>query len=357
MQPDPVPLLLAPRFDPKIWGGRRLATLLGKRLPPEHPFGESLESDTTSVVVNGPLPGATIGELLQHRREWLLGPLGITAQDPFNDFPLLAKFIDATDVLSVQVHPNDDEALPLRKRGKTEAWHIIHAEPGAKLITGLKPGISRAEIAEAIQNVSLGHLVVEQTVTTGDTLLIPAGTTHAIGEGILLYEIQQASDVTYRMYDWGRLDDAGMPRELHVDQSLEVVKPDLRADRIAPLVISPERIMLAACRYFALEQWLLPANPLTVDFNHQCFRLISVIDGSLTIQWNAETLEVPVGQTVLIPAATSALDMSGPAKALVSYVPDLDSEVIAPLIAAGHPIEDIDRLAGMLGHIGNARNP
>lgn len=351
MHPDQEPLLLAPRFDLKIWGGRRLATMLNKQLPPEQPVGESLESDTSSIIVNGPLPGRSIGELLQHYPEWLLGPRGMTAREPFDDFPLLAKFIDATDVLSVQVHPNDDEALSIGKRGKTEAWHIIHADPGATLITGLKPGISRAEIAQAIQDVELGELVLHQQVSSGDTLLIPAGTIHAIGEGILLYEIQQASDVTYRMYDWGRVDDTGLPRELHVNQSLEVVKPDLRADRIAPLQVTEVRTMLTACRYFALEQWDLPTHPLTVDFDHQSFHLISVIEGTATARSGDQTVDLPAGQSVLIPAASSALELIGPARLLVSYVPDLQTDVVQPLLEGGHPPEDIQRLAGMLGHI------
>jgi mannose-6-phosphate isomerase len=354
MHSGPAPLLLEPRFDLKIWGGRRLATMLGKQLPREQPVGESLESDTTSIVSNGPLPGRSIGELLQQHAPWVLGPRGMAAREPFNDFPLLAKFIDATDVLSVQVHPNDEEALPYDKRGKTEAWHIIHADPGATLITGLKPGISRAEIAEAIQNVELDQFVVHQQVATGDTLLIPAGTIHAIGEGILLYEIQQASDITYRMYDWGRLDDAGFARELHVNQSLEVIRPDLRADRVAPLHIDHGRTMLAACRYFALEQWELSNQPVTVDFDQQCFRLLSVIHGSATARWDDQSVHLPIGQSVLIPAAMSTLELTGSALLLVSYVPDLEVDVIQPLLQAGHQPEDIRRLAGMLGHIQTA---
>lgn len=354
MYPPPVPLLLTPRFDPKIWGGRRLATLLGKKLPTPDPYGESLESEQDSAVLNGPMSGRPLADLLQHYPDWLLGPRGVAATQPFDEFPLLAKFIDATDVLSVQVHPNDEEALPLGKRGKTEAWYIIHAEPGATLITGLKPGISRAELAEAIQNVSLDQLVVHQHVTSGDTLLIPAGTTHAIGPGILLYEIQQASDVTYRMYDWGRVDAAGVARELHVNQSLEVVKPDLRADRVAPLQVSEGRTILAACRYFALEEWEIPEHQLTVDFDQQCFRLVSVIEGSAVASWENDQIDLPVGQTVLIPAAMQTLELTGPARLLVSYVPELEQDVLRPLLLAGHQPEDIHRLAGMLGHIQSA---
>lgn len=350
-------MLLAPRFDSKIWGGRRLETVLGKRLPTDEQFGESLESDGSSRIINGPSAGYSIRDLLSVDPSGLLGPLGVLASGEFHDFPLLAKFIDASDVLSVQVHPNDDEAVGLGKRGKNEAWHVIHAEPGATLITGLKPGLSVAEIAAAIESVTLGDLVVEQTVSSGDTLLIPAGTTHAIGAGILLYEIQQASDVTYRMYDWGRVDDTGTPRELHVRESLEVVKPELRADRIAPLHIDQERWMLAACRYFALERWDFRNVPIDLELSGTTFHLISAIGGEARLTASDTTVELPTGQTALIPASVPNLQIDGISTLLVSYVPDLEQDVVAALRYAGHADEDIARLSGMLGHLESPGNP
>ena len=345
------PMLLAPRFDPKIWGGRRLESVLGKQLPTDERFGESLESDGASHIVNGPAAGSSIDDLLQADAAALLGPLGMVASGDFADFPLLAKFIDASDVLSVQVHPNDEEAVPLGKRGKTEAWHIVHAEPGATLITGLKPGLSRADISQAIEEVRLGELVVEQSVSSGDTLLIPAGTTHAIGAGILLYEIQEASDVTFRMYDWGRTDDEGNPRKLHVRESLEVVKPELRADRVAPLHIDQQRWMLAACRFFALERWDFQRVPVDVSLDGSSFRLISAIGGAARLSANDVSIDLASGQTALIPASVGQLQVDGIATLLVSYVPDLELDVVAPLSQAGHADEDIARLAGMLGHL------
>lgn len=345
------PMLLAPRFDPKIWGGRRLETVLGKHLPDDHRFGESLESDGESRILNGLLAGNSISELIRMNPQSILGSRGVEASGEFADFPLLAKFIDAADVLSVQVHPNDEEALPLRKRGKTEAWHIIAAEPGSTLITGLKPGVSSGDIAQAITEVTLDELVIEQTVNAGDTFLIPAGTIHAIGAGVLLYEIQQASDVTYRMYDWGRVDESGNPRDLHVRESLEVVKPALRADNVAPLGISSDRTMLTACRYFALEKWTLPLAAATIPLDGGSFRLVSSIAGSAKISAADTDVELPVGQTVLVPAGAGAMTITGDATLLVSYVPDIDEDVINPLLYAGHASEDIARLAGMLNHL------
>jgi mannose-6-phosphate isomerase len=358
MKPDPdsmsfpaYPMLLVPRLDPKIWGGRRLETILGKNLPSGDRIGESLESDARSQVANGVLAGQSIEQLIEIDARTLLGTGGMLASEPFNDFPLLAKFIDASDTLSVQVHPNDEEAAPLGKRGKTEAWYIVDADPGATLITGLKPGLSTTDIAEAIDSARLGELVVEQTVRAGDTLLIPAGTTHAIGAGVLLYEIQQASDVTFRMYDWGRLDDSGQPRELHVKESLQVVKPGLRADRIAPLHFAPNQWIMAASRFFTLERWDLNNTTINAKLSGWSFRLVSAISGSATVTVGDFTVDLAAGQTVLIPAHSAGVSVSGLATLLVSYVPNLERDVINPLLATGHAREDIDRLAGMLGHL------
>jgi mannose-6-phosphate isomerase len=345
------PMLLAPRFDAKIWGGRRLETVLGKTLPGPERYGESLESDGESRVLNGLLAGSKIADLIKVDPTPLLGTLGAEASGGFADFPLLAKFIDASSVLSVQVHPNNEEASPIGKRGKTEAWHVIAAEPDSTLITGLKPGVSSADIAQAITDVRLDELVIEQAVSAGDTLLIPAGTIHAIGSGVLLYEIQQASDVTYRLYDWGRVDDSGNPRELHVRESLEVVKPALRADRVAPLTLSAGRTMLTACRFFALERWDLPLEPNTVPLDGTSFRLVSAIAGDARIAVDDVYVDLPVGQTVLIPASAASMTVTGAASLLVSYVPDIQRDVISPLLEVGHAREDIVRLAGMLGHL------
>jgi mannose-6-phosphate isomerase len=345
------PMILAPRFDPKIWGGRRLETVLGKHLPDEHRFGESLESDGESRILNGLLAGNSIRDLIRMNAASVLGTRGLEASGDFEDFPLLAKFIDASDILSVQVHPNDEEALPLGKRGKTEAWHVIAAEPDSMLITGLKPGVSSGDIAQAITDVTLDELVIAQPVTAGDTLLIPAGTIHAIGSGVLLYEIQQASDVTYRMYDWGRIDDAGNPRELHVRESLEVVKPDLRADRIASLGFAPGRTMLTACRFFALERWDLPLQSAAIPLDGSSFRLISSIAGEARVSLGDAEIDLHVGQTVLVPAASETVNVTGTATLLVSYVPDIQKDIANPLLEAGHSPEDIARLAGMLGHL------
>jgi mannose-6-phosphate isomerase len=350
-------MLLEPRVDPKIWGGRRLETVLGKSLPANVSVGESLESDDASRIENGRLRGSTIRELIDRDPEELLGRRGIAASQPFGDFPLLAKFIDATDVLSVQVHPDDELAVPLSKRGKTEAWHIVHAEPGSKLITGVRQGVSVSQIERAIRDVRLGELLVEEQVKSGDTFIVPAGTTHAIGAGILLYEIQQASDVTFRMYDWGRLDDAGNPRDLHVKQSLEVLKPECRARGVTSLELAAGRRVLTACRYFALEQWDTTGVTHAPTFDGETFLLASCIRGALELHSGDSHVRASVGQTVLIPASLRELSLSGDATLLVSYIPDLENDIRRPLLDQGHSSEDIARLAGDLTDLHERDHP
>ena len=214
------PLKLRPALHVKVWGGRRLAQLMRKRLPSAEPYGESWELHDSATVANGPLRGASLGDLARRFGAELIG----CGQDPDDGVPLLAKLIDATDWLSIQAHPNDEQAQALEgeRRGKTEAWVVLHAEVGARLVIGLQPGTRRDQMAEAIRSNRLEELLIFAEVATGDVLQIPANTVHALGPGLLIYEIQQASDTTYRLYDWGRLGLDGQPRELHIAKGLEV---------------------------------------------------------------------------------------------------------------------------------------
>jgi mannose-6-phosphate isomerase len=297
------PLLLDARLDTKIWGGRRLETVLGKRLPAGERVGESLETDDSSKVRNGPLRGSRLGDVVSQHGVDLLGTLGLRASQAAGGFPLLAKFIDASDTLSVQVHPDDERAAPLGKRGKTEAWHVLVADTGARLIVGVSTGASKTDLATAIQQNRLEDLMLYEPVRTGDTLIIPAGTTHAIGGGILLYEIQQASDVTYRMYDWGRVDDHGNPRDLHVEESIAVVDPALRALLIEPLALDNWRAVLTACRYFTLERWTVHRAFTAPSIERRSFRILSCIRGACEIRGAADPVSLSAGETAVLPAA------------------------------------------------------
>ncbi|HEX5165077.1 MAG TPA: type I phosphomannose isomerase catalytic subunit, partial [Thermomicrobiales bacterium] len=283
-----MPLLITPSYDAKTWGGRRLEQL-GKILP-GGAIGESLESGPAAVVNGGPFDGVTLGELARTHAAALLGKRGQAAAAAFADFPLLVKLIDAHQDLSVQVHP-DDARAPAGKRGKTEAWYILDAEPGARIITG---------VTGLIQVDRIGEQLVETVVRPGEVYFVPAGTVHAIGAGVLLYEIQQASDVTWRLFDWGR------PREIHVEAALAAADPDRQATRIESCRITQDREMLVACRYFALERWTiddrtaLPAFPLA-------FRVVTVLEGELV----AGNVRVPHGATVVLPADLPESELTG----------------------------------------------
>lgn len=346
------PLLLEPQYDRKIWGGRRLETVLGKALPGSGPIGESLESGDDARVVNDRLAGRTLGDLVENEGHGLLGTRGLEASGSFGDFPLLVKFIDAADVLSLQVHPDDDGACSFGKRGKTEAWHVVAAEPGSSLITGISRSASAADVRASIGNGSFERLLRRCTVSGGESLLVPAGTMHAIGEGVLLYEVQQNCDITFRLYDWGRVDHHGKPRELHLDQALEALRPDRHAVPVQPLELDDWREVLVACRYFALERWRVTGTQPVDGAGGTTFRLLSCIAGRVRIvggHW--PPVDVALGQTVLLPADLPSAEVEGDGTLLCSYIPDLRSDVVRPLLNVGHAATQIARLAGDTGHL------
>lgn len=340
------PLLLRPQFDAKIWGGRRLESVLEKPLPDQVPVGESLESGNAAVVANGPLAGKSLAELARRFPGELLGTRGRIASQPVGDFPLLVKFIDASKVLSIQVHPDDDAAAELGKRGKTEAWHILDAEPGAALLTGLREGVTAAQVRQAIADGSFETLLERCPVFPGDSLIVPAGAVHAIGGGILLYEIQETSDITFRLYDWGRVDASGRPRESHLDQALQIMVPGRNATKITPLALDPYRLVLAACRYFTLERWQIDSEFMAPSTGGGSFRLLSCIAGKCSIRTGNGMLTIACGDTALIPADLSDFILEGKAKLLCGWIADLARDVVAPLLDAGHPPEQVTRLGG-----------
>ncbi len=260
------PIRLEASLHETIWGGRRLERDGWKQLPPgDILIGESWETEITTIAQNKPYAGKTLGSLVEE-----LGPslLGEQVMAVFGcRFPLLAKFLDANDKLSVQVHP-DDAYTSLHeqgKLGKTEFWYILDAAPGASIIHGFKASTSRKEVQKAIEDVSLENLLHEVSVSAGDIIFIPAGTVHAIGRGVLLYELQEYSDLTYRLYDYGRLTAAGTPRELHIERSLDVThygcSPHIK---MQPLVLPFEEGFqdrcLAACRYFVTRELAFQHN-------------------------------------------------------------------------------------------------
>lgn len=224
------PLKFRPQFFEKIWGGQKLHTILGKDFGALANCGESWEvsgiaGKESEVAAGFPLEGNTLSELV----EVYMGDLvGEKVYDEFgNDFPLLVKFIDAQDVLSVQVHP--DDALAERwhgTRGKTEMWYVLQADAGSGLYVGFKKGVTKEDYQRALAEGGVEKLLEFYPVAAGDAFFIPAGTVHAIGKGVLLAEVQQSSDCTYRVFDWNRTDATGQPRELHVAEALEALHFD-----------------------------------------------------------------------------------------------------------------------------------
>jgi mannose-6-phosphate isomerase len=353
------PLLLRPRYDGKIWGGQRLATVLNKSLPGSGPIGESLESGNDAVVANGPLAGQRLATLAQAHPAELLGSRGRHASQPFGDFPLLVKFIDASDVLSVQVHPDDDTAAGLGKRGKTEAWHVIDAEPGAGLYTGLVDGVTAEDVRRAVQDGTIGALLDRCPVSKGDSFIVPAGTVHAIAAGVLLYEIQETSDVTFRLYDWGRVDAHGRPRESHLCAALQALVPERGATKTRSLVVDRDRAILAACRYFALERWTVDGK-FPIRSTHDSFRLLSCISGRCDLRASNGDISLSSGETALIPADLTQLAVVGNAILLCAWIADLVHDVAGPLLDAGHGVDEIltlgDGTGDLQGAVMAARN-
>ncbi|MBX5451777.1 type I phosphomannose isomerase catalytic subunit [Thermogemmatispora sp.] len=321
------PILLEASLHETIWGGRRLEEDGWKKLPPAKLIGEAWETEVNTLAQNPPYVGKTLGQLTTELGPSLLGPQ--TAALFGSRFPLLAKFIDAHQKLSVQVHPDDAYAAQHEggKLGKTECWYILAAEPGATIIHGFAAPTSRSEVAAAIENVQLERLLHEEPVNPGDVIFVPAGTVHAIGAGILLYELQEYSDITYRMYDYGRLTAEGKPRELHIESALAVAHygPSARIKvRAVPLPSGPgyEERCLVACRYFVLRELTLRGE--VHDQPAGSCQILSSLGAEVTIHYGPaqqHRLSFGRGQSVVLPAALGPYRLEGQGVLLRSYVP------------------------------------
>jgi len=314
------PLLLTPSLQVKVWGGRKLQDLMGKTLPTDAPYGEAWEVHDTSIVANGALAGQTLGELLKLYGTDLVGE----GNDPNEGFPLLAKILDANDWLSIQVHPNDEQALALegQPRGKTEAWVILDVEPNSQLIIGVKSGTSREEMAQAIRNNTLEELVVYANVKVGDVLYLPANTVHALGPGLLIYEIQQSSNTTYRLYDFGRMGLDGNPRELHIDKGVQVSNLDELPTIDHPDSGESPLLPIIAGEFFKTMLYhleLVQNVPLKIDTNNNRFHALTCISGTATIRAGEHELTFTKGQTALIPATIGIYSLSGTGDVLRSW--------------------------------------
>lgn len=335
-----VPLPLLCSLHPTLWGGRRLEAHAGKPLPPDGAIGEAWETELSCAVREGPHSGTTLGELVERLGEDLLGRRAMEVLGP--RFPLLAKFLDARQPLSVQVHPDDAYAAVHEggKLGKTEVWYILHAEPGAQIVYGLCRASSRDEVRAAIGADRLEELLAMHEVTAGEVIFVPAGTVHAIGGGIVLYELQEYSDVTYRLYDYGRLQPDGTRRTLHIESSLDVMRYAPTQARFTPVTLAdaalPQgaRRVLAACRYFVLEEVRLVDAWERTTSGASC-EIITVLEGTCHLSaGDGTTTALGRGETAVLPARLGAYRLAGEARLMRSYVPEEDDESLAAWRAA-----------------------
>ena len=318
------PLQFQPILRQYIWGGRRLGTLLGKPIGADDDYAESWEvvdrGPDQSVVRFGPLQGVTLGELVGQRGAELLG-----RHHPRERFPLLLKYLDANRDLSIQVHPDDARAAKLDPPdlGKTEAWVVLQAEPGSRIYAGLKKGVDRAALAAEVARGNCQACLHSFEPKPGDSVFLPAGVVHALGKGLLVGEIQQASDTTYRLFDWNRVGADGKPRTLHVEQALETIDYGRGPSPVqtARPTDRPHVERLVACDKFVLDRWQFDTcQPLATD--DRC-HLVTVLQGSVLVERDASSQAVARGATVLIPAASKhvALRPQRPTVLLDIYLP------------------------------------
>jgi len=299
------PLRFEPIFKKAIWGGDALRPMFGRK-PPTEAEGEawvvSDQGDNQSRVIDGPWKGQTLRDLMLHHQRELLGD-----SPPSNGlFPLLLKFLDARAPLSVQVHPNDEQARRLDPTGpglgKTEAWLVLDAQPDSLLYTGLRPGITAKKFREALTSDELPEVMHAFHPQPGDCLFLEAGTLHAIGAGLLLFEVQQTSDITYRLYDWGRIDaKTGLPRQLHIEQALACTNVERGACKPVNPVMMGDRERLVECRYFTLDR-IRSDRPFAVGQANVC-KLVVCVDGSAEVRHAGGRYPLTRGGVLLFPAS------------------------------------------------------
>ncbi len=321
------PLKFIPAVKDYIWGGRGLEKI-GKILP-EGIVAESWEisghPDGLGPVADGALAGRTLPELMKEFGAELIGHA--LPEAALSTFPLLVKFIDANDRLSVQVHPDDAYANAHENGGlgKTEMWVVLAAEPGAKLVYGLRPGVTKDGFAAAVEKGDIAGCLNEVEARKGDAFDIPAGLVHAIGAGLLIAEIQQSSNTTYRVYDYDRTDTAGNKRPLHIAKALDVIDFSLPtssngAGKVVENGTGARQTTLVANRYFVVERCEVN-GALSGNLDGSRFELMILLEGSANLTYPGGECRVRMGDSLLLPATLGAYDLQGSFMALRSWVP------------------------------------
>ncbi len=323
----PEPIRIEPIFSPRLWGSRSLAPLYPEKSNLAEPLGEAWLTGFDCKIASGPFAGKSLRETWSAMPPDWRGTRLVSCKE----FPILVKFIFPQDKLSIQVHPDDAYAAAHERaaggRGKTEMWYAVSSEPGASLLSGLKHGTDKEKFLSALKHNRLEDIFQSHLVSPGDTFFVAAGTPHTIGPHMILCEIQEYSDLTYRVYDYGRVDGNGKPRELHIEKALEVITYNAAPAKVAPLPLAGEhahKILLAACSYFAAERWEFRATVQAQSINEN-FEIWVILDGSGHIHWQGAPLPYQRGQCWFIPASLGKFSLQPEQSTSVirTYVPDL----------------------------------
>jgi len=324
------PFRIVPTFHPRIWGERSLAPLFPDKVNLPAPIGEVWLTDAKCLIASGPFATKTLQEAWPELPVDWRGPRCAGMKD----FPLLVKFVFPADKLSIQVHPDDEYAskheVAAGGRGKTEMWHIVSAKPGAQLLLGLKPGVTKKEFTAAIPTKAVEDLFQVHDVEEKETYFVPAGVPHSIGGGMIVCEVQQYCDLTYRVYDYGRVDAQGKPRELHVDKAMDVILFDNhRTLRVRSLHWASQKMgisLLMACKYFATERWRI-AEFFTARPKTDAFNLLIFLSGTGIMRWDGGKAHYRQGECWFMPASLKSYELipEGESSLIRAFLPDLQA--------------------------------
>ncbi len=307
------PLVFEPILQHRIWGGRSLETLYGKNLPPGSQIGESWEisdrPDAVSIISNGSLAGKSLRWLMENHLVELMGK----AEALNGRFPLLIKILDAREKLSLQVHPPARLAAELNGEPKTEMWYFAQAEPDAEIFAGLKAGVTEPDFTTKTHDGTVADCFHRIPVRQGDAMFLPSGRVHALGQGMVIFEIQQNSDTTYRVFDWNRIDSEGKTRDLHIEQSLrcidfEDVEPSLvQVDE--PLEVNGVRISTLVDHQVFRVDLVEAQTSATLQYSLDRPLVVGVVTGNASIQFGGEQIDLSTGKFSLIPPNLPQVDL------------------------------------------------